>query len=117
MDKKTENQTNSIKISEDVIAKIVEIAVKGVDGVTEFNKSKIKLENLFNKDDTNSAINVKSESGSVDITVNVIMSYSCKVKQAAEHIQNKVKNEVQNMTGIAVTKVNVIVDGIAFDNQ
>lgn len=117
MDKKTENRINSIKISEDVIAKIVEIAVKGVDGVTEFNKSKIKLENLFNKDDTNSAINVKSESGSVDITVNVIMSYSCKVKQAAEHIQNKVKNEVQNMTGIAVTKVNVIVDGIAFDNQ
>lgn len=117
MDNKTENRTNSIKISEDVIAKIVEIAVKGVDGVTEFTKSKIRFENLFDKDGAGSAINVKSESGSVNITVNVIMSYGCRLKQAAEHIQNRVKNDIQNMTGIAVTKVNVIVDGIVFDNR
>ena len=40
MDKKTEVQTNTLKISEDVIAKIVEIAVKNIDGVTDLKKSK-----------------------------------------------------------------------------
>ena len=49
MNKKTDVQTNSLKISEDVISKIVEIAAGSVEGVSGFSKSKIRFNSLFAK--------------------------------------------------------------------
>ncbi len=116
MNEKNKAENNCLKISEDVIARIVEIAVKGIDGVVEFTKSRIRFSQLFVKSDTQSAIDIHTENGAVDINVSVIVSYGCRVKQVAERIQRKIKDDVQNMTGIAVTKVNVAVDGISFEN-
>ena len=117
MNKKTDVQTNSLKISEDVISRIVEIAAGSVEGVSGFSKSKIRFNSLFAKSEDQSAIDNNAEGGAADITVNVSVSCNSKVKQVAEHIQNKVKNDVQNMTGIAVTKVNVMVEGISFSDK
>lgn len=116
MDKINDVQTNSIKISEDVVSKIVELAVKSVEGVSGITNSKINFSSIFDKN-KESAIAITGESGSVEVTVNVIVAYSSKVTQVAEKIQNKVKNDIQNMTGIIVNKVNVIVEGISFDNE
>lgn len=116
MDKINDVQTNSIKISEDVVSKIVELAVKSVEGVSGITNSKINFSSIFDKKN-GSAIAITGESGSVEVTVNVIVAYSSKVKQVAEKIQNKVKNDIQNMTGIIVNKVSVIVEGISFDNE
>ena len=116
MNKNTEAQTNSIKISEDVITRIAEIAVGNVDGVSAFTKSKVKFGNLFNKDNSEAAIDVQTENGSVEITVNISVSYNSKVKKVAEKVQEKIKSDVQNMTGIIVSKINVIIDGISFED-
>lgn len=116
MEKISDVQMNSIKISEDVISKIVEIAVNGIDGVSGITKSKIHFGSIFDKNNE-SAIAIKGESGSVDVTVNVVVAYSAKVNQVAERIQNKVKNDIQNMTGIIVSSVNVIIEGISFEND
>ncbi|MGN0553211.1 MAG: Asp23/Gls24 family envelope stress response protein [Oscillospiraceae bacterium] len=116
MDKINDVQNNSIKISEDVVSKIVELAVKSVEGVSGIMNSRIHFSSIFDKKDE-SAIAITGESGSVDVTVNVVVSYNSKVKQVAERIQDKVKNDIQNMTGIIVNKVNVIVEGISFDNE
>lgn len=117
MNKKTDSQGNYLKISEDVIYGIVEIAVKGIEGVKEFTKSKINFSQLFDKSDVPNAIEIKSENGAADITVNIVVSENAKVKKVAERIQKKVKEDIQNMTGIAVIKVNVIIDGISFEND
>lgn len=116
MDNVNEVQTNSIKISEDVVSKIVELAVKSVEGVSGITNSKINFSSIFDKNQE-SAIAITGESGSVEVTVEVIVSYSSKVKQVAERIQNKVKNDIQNMTGIIVNKVNIVVDGISFEDE
>ena len=116
MNKNTEAQTNSIKISEDVVTRIAEIAVGNVDGVSAFTRSKVKFGNLFKKDSSEAAIDVQSENGSVEITVNIVVTCSSKVKKVAERVQDKIKNDVQNMTGIIVSKVNVVIDGISFDD-
>jgi len=60
-------------------------------------------------------INVNGDS--VEIALGVTVDSTCKVKSVAEKIQQKIKDEVQNMTGIIVTRVNVNIDGIIFDNQ
>ena len=47
-----------------------------------------------------------------EITVNVVVTYGCKIPQLSEQIQENVKSAVQNMTCITVSKVNVIVNGV-----
>ena len=49
MDMINDVQTNSIKISEDVVSKIVELAVKSVEGVSGITNSKISFSSIFDK--------------------------------------------------------------------
>lgn len=116
MNKASEVQISTLKISEDVIAKIVEIAISDIDGVSCLAKSKIYFGNLFSKSDAPS-ISVQVKDGAVDVTVSLIVSYNCNVKKVSEQVQLRIKNDIQNMTGIAVTKVNVMVEGISFDEK
>ncbi len=111
-----ESNVNSLKISNDVIVKIVEIAVKSVDGVAGLKESRVSFGNMLQKTDKIPSIKIISENGSVDITVGIVVNYDFKVKQVTSDVQNKVKSDVQNMTGIPVTKINVNVSDISFGN-
>ena len=115
MNKASDSNVNSIKISESVISKITEAAVSGVEGVKGLAIPKKGLADLFMK--PRQAVNIKMNGGSAEISANIIVSDSCKVKSAAEKIQNRVKEDVQNMTGIAVTKVSVFVRDIVFETE
>lgn len=109
--------TNSLKIFENVICKIVEIAAADVDGVCGFVTSKVDFADLFIRADRRSAIGVKVNDGSAEISLGINVSGKCKVKSTAEKVQQRVKDDVQSMTGIAVTKVNVYIYGIIFDSE
>lgn len=117
MNKKADNNINDIKVSEEVIAKITEIAISGIDGVCSFVKGKISFSNLFVRAEQSSAIDVKINGDSVEVSAEINVNGNCRVKNTAEKIQQRVKDDIQNMTGIAVTKVNVFVRGIVFENE
>ena len=68
------------------------------------------------KNENRSDIDVNVNGDSVEIYLGVTVDFNCKVKNIAEKIQQKIKDEVQNMTGIIVTRVNVNIDGVVFDN-
>ncbi len=117
MNKTTDMQTNVLKISEDVLIRIIEFSVKDINGIHSLMHSRIKFVNLFSKTEAPSAVSVKLKDGAADVTVSIVVSYNCNVKQVAEQLQVRIKNDIQNMTSIAVAKVNVIIDSIAFDNN
>lgn len=117
MNKKVDNNINDIKVSEEVIAKITEIAISGIDGVCSLVKGKTSFSHLFVRAEQPSAIDVKVNGDSVEVSAEINVSSNCRVKNTAEKIQQRVKDDIQNMTGIAVTKVNVLVRGIVFDNE
>ncbi len=110
-------EVQSLKILEDVIYKIVEIAAADVEGVCGFVKSKVDFVRLFIGSKQQSMIDIKVSGGSAEISLGINVSGNCKVKSVAEKVQQRVKDDVQNMTGIAVTKVNVFVYGIILDNE
>ena len=45
----------------------------------------------------------------------VIAKYGCKVSSVGEKLQERIKNDIQSMTGIRVSKVSVVFTDIAFD--
>ncbi len=116
MNKPKEVNTNCLKISEDVISKIVELAVNDIKEVKGLSKSRTDIVSLLTKADCSSAIDVNVNGDSVEISLGVTVDSACKVKNTAEKIQQKIKDEVQNMTGIIVTRVNVSIDGIIYEN-
>ena len=114
MNKSSDPKADRIRISENVIVKITEAAVNGVDGVVGPAVPQKGLRSFFCRN-SGQPVSIKMNDGSAEITVRIVVSDSCKVRSAAEKIQKQVKEDVQNMTGIAVTKVSVFVGDIVFD--
>ncbi len=111
-----ESKTN-LRIFEDVIYRISELAAADVEGVRGFARSKVDFVGLFTKSERRSEINIRTDGGSAEISLGINVSGSSKLKAVAEKVQQRVKDNVQSMTGIPVTKVNVYVHGIVFENE
>lgn len=115
-DHKTEVFHSEVQISDDVIASIVNITVKEVEGVHTLqdslpnmiiknkNTQGVKVVRLLNKED-------RSEF-KVDIYINLIVDFGTKIMEACNQIQNDVKNSVENMSGIEVRHININVVGV-----
>lgn len=103
--KTNKNSEQNVVLSEDVVAKIVSIAALDVDGVCSMAPaSDVKL--FFKSGDARSIV-VKTIDGSLVIDLYVKLNMGVKIASVCERIQQSVKKAVQNMTGSAVTQVNV----------
>ena len=108
---------SSLKVSADVVSGIAATAVKEVKGVADVSGKGRSLRHLIIKDKNTSDISVKFNGGVLEISVSIDVLSGTKVKPCAEAVQNKVKQDVQDMTGITVSKVNVTVAGIIFPDK
>ena len=103
----------NVKISEDVISSIVKTVLGEIDGVHSLALRPVSPSEVL-KNSTAAlkpvSISVEADVAVIDIAIN--LCYGVRLKKVADQIQNKVKDAVQDMTGIAVSKVNVFVAGI-----
>lgn len=113
MDKSTVKIGGKLRISGDVIADIAEIAASEVSGVClkDNNRLEISVNIPFIKDFV-SPVRVRVGNDAVAIDISVIIEGGNKAYEVAKLVQENVKSSVQNMTGIAVSKVNVSIVGI-----
>lgn len=110
-------ETGNLNISEDVIASITNIASKEVEGVAELAIAPASIKGLFKSKPVKSSVTVNLNDGVAVIDVYLKLKYGAKVQSVAEELQKKVKDSVQNMTGIAVSKVNVHISGIVIEEK
>ncbi len=113
-----ENNAN-IRIADDVIAVIAGVAVSEVPGVAEMSGGFAGgiSEVLSGKKNLSKGIKVESGEKETKIDVNIIVEYGTRIPDVAFEIQNKVKNAVENMTGLKVVEVNVHVQGVSTQNM
>ena len=91
-------------ISDEVLSSIAVNAAKDVDGVSSFCNKPVDVVNT-----------IKQENDSFTISIYINIAPGKKFQTVATQVQSAVKESVQNMTGKLVTKVNVIVAGIDFE--
>ena len=96
-------EAGSVKISNDVISIIAALAIKDMDEVRK-NTSKVR-----GKD---KSIEVTSSGRDVVINVDLSVPYGTKIPKVASEVQEKIKTSVENMTGLNVKEVNVIISGM-----
>ncbi len=107
------DDNGNVNISDEVIAVIASLAaseVKGVAGMCGgFGGGIVEL---LGKKNLSKGVKLSVEEKSVELELSVIVEYGTKIPAVAWELQEKVKNEVEAMTGLQVTAVNVSVDGV-----
>ena len=116
MDDIKKMQQGTLKVSEDVIITIVNLAVNETEGIEGLVPANDNIGGSVFKKKESKNIRIKNLSDSVEIEIMVIAKYGYNVSSVGEKIQERIKNDVQSMTGIRVSKVSVIFTDIAFDN-
>ena len=111
---KEETSNESIEIADDVVAVIAGKAVSEVSGVAGMAGGFAGgiSEVLSGKKNLSKGIKVDLSSKEAKIDVNNIVEYGVRIPDVAFEIQNRVKKAVEAMTGLAVSSVNVHVQGV-----
>ena len=102
---------SKLSISEDVIITVARLAALEVKGVAGLDGEMTKMSKL--KKNGPITVGVIGDVAALDIKIKV--KSGCKSVAVAEEVQTAVKEDVQNMTGVAVARVNVIINGGVFE--
>ncbi|MBE6817386.1 MAG: Asp23/Gls24 family envelope stress response protein [Ruminococcaceae bacterium] len=113
------NERGSVIISEEVLASIATNAAKDIDGVSSFSNRPVDVVSTLKNGSLKVMSPVRVLQNGDDITISIYLNLepNQKIKSVAQDVQKNVKEAVQNMTGRLVSKVNVIVAGIDFEES
>lgn len=111
----TNLQGGTLQISTEVIAKIARCAALEIDGVAEVScgSQNKKLRNLLETSSIQTPVTVEMRDGTANITLHLMVRFGARIPAIAEKVQENVKNAVQNMTNVTVSRVNLVIAGLA----
>ena len=107
----------NLKISQEVIATIAGVAAREIEGVFGMAQAPGNLKKLIAKSPSSRSVNITMNDDIAVIDVYVTLRYGAKIPEVSQSIQTSVKEAVQTMTGIVVSRVNVFVAGISFEEK
>ena len=118
MNKKITRNNASLKISNDVLMKIAEVAATEIKGVAA-NGEHLEVSDKGIQIPAKLASPVKAvyKNEAVEITLSIIVLQGFKAKDVAQSVQKSVKSAVQSMAGVPVSKVNVKIADIKLNNS
>ena len=103
------NMSGGLGINTDVVEKMVSLAALEVEGVAAMSKKALDISGIVSSGTALKPVKVSAKNGAIDITVYITVKSDFKVKDVAEAVQVNVKDKLQDMTGNAITRVNVVV--------
>lgn len=103
----------SVQIADDVVAMIASLAATEVEGVSSMAgtitnelMSKVGVKKLTK------GVKVDVLGSEVKVDLVVLMEYGYHIPMTCQKVQERVKNAIENMTGLTVTDVNVRIAGV-----
>lgn len=104
---------SGLEINTDVIEKMVSIAALEVEGAVSMSNKTVDIKGIVNSGSALKPVKVAVRNGAIDIDVYICVKQSANVKTVAEAVQTNVKDKLQDMTGNAITRVNVHIADLA----
>ena len=119
------DSTGTITYANEVSAIIAGVAANEIEGVAGMagTNSSASLADILTRRVTSATKNltkgVKVEvvDGKVKVDVNFVVEYGSPVPEVAKNIQENVKKAIETMSGLEVTSVNVLVQGVSFEKE
>lgn len=105
----------SLQISTEVIGKIARCAALEIDGVAEVScgRQNRKVKDLLEIASLQSPVTVTMREGTAEITLHLLVSFGARIPSVAEKVQENVKSAVQSMTNVTVSRVDLVIAGLA----
>ncbi len=110
---KEDENIGAVQIADDVVAMIASLAATEVEGVsamagniTNELMSKVGMKNLTK------GVKVEVAEQKVRVDLAVTMEYGYNIPATCQKVQSKVKNAIENMTGLTCSDVNIRIAGI-----
>ena len=107
-----------IKIADEVVAIIAALAATEVEGVASMAGNitneligKLGMKNL------SKGVKVDVLEGIVTVSLALNLKYNYSMVEVSARVQEKVKNAIENMTGLEVADVNIKVAGVEMESQ
>ena len=107
-----------IKIADEVVAIIAALAATEVEGVASMAGNitneligKLGMKNL------SKGVKVYVLEGIVTVSLALNLKYNYSIVEVSARVQEKVKNAIENMTGLEVADVNIKVAGVEMESQ
>lgn len=111
------NNTSGLAINTAVVEKMAGIAAVEVEGVKGLAAKTADIKRIISRNTVFKPVKVETKNGTIEIDIYICVTENAQVKQVAENVQASVKEKIQNMTGNAVTHVNVYVADVAFEEE
>lgn len=109
-----DSAAGTLRISRGVIATIAKSAALEIVGVASIAEFPADIKGFFSKGQMPKPVAVVLNDDIAEVTVNIVIKNGFRIGNVAESVQKAVKESVQSMTGITVSKVNVVITGISF---
>ncbi|MBR1771517.1 MAG: Asp23/Gls24 family envelope stress response protein [Lachnospiraceae bacterium] len=110
---KEDDSVGVVQIADDVVEMIASLAAAEVEGVsamagniTNELMAKVGVKKLTK------GVKVIVEGGNVNVDLAVTMDYGYNIPATCQRVQSKVKNAIENMTGLTCNTVNIRIAGI-----
>jgi len=102
-----------VSITEQVIASIAGMAASSVEGVSGLRGNVAEnLKAFLGEEHRRRGVSARVEEGSVHITMHVAIEYGYAIHEVAQNLQERVRDEVEAMTGLKVRAVDVYVSDL-----
>ena len=113
-----DSSKGEIKIADEVVAIIAALAATEVEGVASMAGNitneligKLGMKNL------SKGVKVDVLEGIVTVSLALNLKYNYSIVEVSARVQEKVKNAIENMTGLEVADVNIKVAGVEMESQ
>ena len=111
-------ELGEVKIASDVVAAIAALAATEIDGVysmagniTNELIGKLGMKNL------SKGVKILMEGGIVRVDMMVVVNYGYSIPEISEQVQERVSQQIENMTGLSVSEVNVRIVGVKLEEN
>ena len=108
-----DDNIGTVQIADDVVAMIASLATTEVEGVSSMSgtisnelMSKVGVKNLTK------GVKVDVVGSDVKVELSIMMDYGYNIPATSQKVQERVKNAIENMTGLNVTDVNLRIAGV-----
>ena len=102
-----------VQIADEVVAIIASLAANEVEGVAyTANYMKNELSGKLGMKNLSKGVKVDVLEGVVTVSVVLTLKYNYNVMEVSKKVQIKIKDAIENMTGLEVADVNIKVAGV-----
>lgn len=107
-----------VRIASDVVAVIAGLAANEVEGVYSMaGNITNELIGKLGRKNMSKGVKVLLNEGIVRVDIAVNMKYGYSIPKVSKQVQEKVSQQIENMTGLIVPEVNVRIAGVNLGNE